>query len=116
MIDDREGDLPRPPTSSASIEWIHREFCKRLPESLLAMENPDSGERIPVVPGQLRSRPELAPEIPRSLDHFKRNCFQHGSRSIASAEFGQYFGYIVFDGAVRQEQSSRNFLVGVAAG
>lgn len=55
MIDESSG-VPRPPTALAFIEWTHREFCKRLPESLLVVENPDSGERIHVVPGQLRAR------------------------------------------------------------
>jgi Fic family protein len=56
MIDERVGDMPRPPASRAFIEWTHREFCKRLPESLLVVENPDTRERIPFVPGQMRSR------------------------------------------------------------
>jgi Fic family protein len=56
MIDERVGELPRPPAARAFIEWTHREFCKRLPESLLVVVNPDTGERVPVVPGQLRSR------------------------------------------------------------
>jgi Fic family protein len=56
MIDERVGDMPRPPASRAFIEWTHREFCRRLPESLLVVENPDTRERIPVVPGQMRSR------------------------------------------------------------
>ena len=56
MIDERVGDLPRPPVARSFIEWTHREFCQRLPESLLAVVNPDTGERVPVVPGQLRSR------------------------------------------------------------
>src|SRR5689334_8886337 len=56
MIDERVGELPRPPVSQAFIEWTHREFCRRLPDSLLVVVNPDTGERVPVVPGQLRSR------------------------------------------------------------
>lgn len=56
MIDERVGGAPRLPASLAFVEWTHREFCKRLPESLLVVENPDTEERIPVVPGQLRSR------------------------------------------------------------
>ena len=56
MIDERAGEMPRPPASRAFIEWTHREFCRRLPESLLVVENPDTRERIPVVPGQMRSR------------------------------------------------------------
>jgi Fic family protein len=56
MIDERVEGLPRPPTSRAFIEWTHGEFCTRLPESLLVVENPDTKERIPVIPGQLRAR------------------------------------------------------------
>jgi Fic family protein len=56
MIDERVGDMLRPPTSRTFIEWTHREFCRRQPESLLVVENPVTKERIPVVPGQLRSR------------------------------------------------------------
>ncbi|MBK7249654.1 MAG: Fic family protein [Gammaproteobacteria bacterium] len=56
MIDERAAELPRPPISRAFIEWTHREFCSRLPETLLVLVNPDTGERIPVVPGQLRTR------------------------------------------------------------
>lgn len=56
MIDESVEDLPRPPASRAFIEWTHREFCMRLPESLLVVENPDTKERIPVIPGQLRAR------------------------------------------------------------
>lgn len=55
-IDGRLDELPRPSAATAFIEWTHREFCQRLPESLLVVENPDTGERISVVPGQLRSR------------------------------------------------------------
>ena len=56
MIDERIGELPRPPVSRTFIELTHREFCARLPKSLLVVVNPDTGEQIPVVPGQLRTR------------------------------------------------------------
>lgn len=55
MIDVGVG-FPRPPATRAFIEWTHREFCARLPESLLIVENPDTGERLPVLPGELRRR------------------------------------------------------------
>jgi len=55
-IDERAAELPRPPVARAFIEWTHREFCQRLPESLLVVVNPDTGERVLVVPGQLRAR------------------------------------------------------------
>lgn len=36
------------------IRWLHREFCARLPEELLWVENPDTGERLAVKAGELR--------------------------------------------------------------
>ena len=56
MIDERAGDMPRPPALREVVEWTHREFCRRLPESLLLVENPEIMERFPVGPGKLRSR------------------------------------------------------------
>ncbi len=78
MIDERI-DVPRPPTSREFIEWTHREFCGRLPESLLVVANPDTGEQIPVVPGQLRARtvaigrhvPPAADDLPAFLRRFE---------------------------------------------
>ncbi len=42
------------PISSEYGHWIHKEFCDRLPEELLWVENPDTGEKIKVIPGLLR--------------------------------------------------------------
>ena len=53
-IDD--GGMAEAPTAPASIIEIHRRFCELLPEELLLVEDPSSGEKIPVVPGQLRER------------------------------------------------------------
>ena len=39
-----------------SLTEIHRRFCDRLPDELLWVEEPDTGERIRVVPGALRER------------------------------------------------------------
>jgi Fic family protein len=44
------------PPSRAFVEWTHREFCSRLPDTLLIVENPDTHERLKVVPGSLRTR------------------------------------------------------------
>jgi len=44
------------PVSLGSIKEIHRRFCELLPNDLLWIENPDSGERLRVVPGRLRDR------------------------------------------------------------
>lgn len=53
-IDD--GGLEEPSTAPASIIEIHRRFCELLPEDLLWVEYPQTGERVKVVPGELRER------------------------------------------------------------
>ncbi len=53
MIDD--GLAPDiDPISSTYGKWIHKEFCDRLPEELLWVENPDTGEKIKVIAGEHR--------------------------------------------------------------
>ncbi len=86
-----------PPASRAFIEWTHREFCARLPESLLTVESPDTGERLKVVPGELRRRsvaigrhiPPQAEELPAFLDRFEqayaRERMTKPRRAIAAA-------------------------------
>lgn len=49
----RDPDLPV--TSIEYLQWIHKEFCDRLPPDLLWVENRDSGEKLPVVPGEFRT-------------------------------------------------------------
>ena len=39
-----------------SIPEIHRRFCELLPDDMLWVEEPDTYERLRVVPGELRSR------------------------------------------------------------
>lgn len=53
-IDD--GGMTEVPTSPAMIVETHRRFCALLPPELLFVENPTTGERIPVELGELRSR------------------------------------------------------------
>lgn len=48
-----------PGTQSVSPEGIlelHRRFCEQLPDELLWVDNPETGERVRVVPGELRKR------------------------------------------------------------
>lgn len=52
MID--RGEAPAPVVSIEFLLWLHREFCSRLPDELLWIENPDTGERLSVKPGALR--------------------------------------------------------------
>ncbi len=51
-----EDGMVEQPTASASIIELHRRFCELLPPELLFVENPKTGEKIPVVPGELRTR------------------------------------------------------------
>lgn len=48
--------LAEPPTAPASIIEIHRRFCDLLPDDMLWVEYPTTGERVKVVPGELRDR------------------------------------------------------------
>jgi len=71
--------LEGPATSSAFIQALHREFCRRLPDNLLWVENPDTGDRTHVVPGELRPRhvkigrhvPVSPGAVPRFLARFE---------------------------------------------
>ena len=51
-IDD--GGLEEAPSAPASIIEIHRRFCELLPEDLLFVEDPETKEKLPLIPGQLR--------------------------------------------------------------
>jgi Fic family protein len=55
MID--SGQAPKvSPLSLDYILWTHREFCTRLPQELLSVEDPTTKEKLAVIPGQLRTR------------------------------------------------------------
>jgi Fic family protein len=66
--------------SPDAICTIHERFCALLPDELLWVENPDTGERVRVVPGQLRDRdikvgqhiPVSPGAVPRFLAHYGR--------------------------------------------
>jgi Fic family protein len=50
-----EGDDPKDfPASSAYAIWLYREFCRRLPDELLWVEDPETTRRIRLTPGALR--------------------------------------------------------------
>lgn len=67
------------PVSVEHIRWLHYEFCSRLPEDLLWVENPDTGERLRVIPGEIRSRgvkvgrhiPPTGPDLEVCLQRFQ---------------------------------------------
>ena len=51
-----EGSMVDSPTAPTSIIELHRRFCELLPPELLFVDNPETGEQIAVVPGEIRTR------------------------------------------------------------
>src|SRR6267142_2195462 len=74
------GGLAGHPVSPESIREIHRRFCGELPDALLWVENPDTRERLKVVPGEFRTRDvevgdhvSISPgAVPRFLQRFEQ--------------------------------------------
>jgi Fic family protein len=72
-------DAPASPVSVEYIRWLHREFGSRLPDEQRWVENPNTGERIRVIPGELRARdvkvgvhiPPPGEELPDALARFE---------------------------------------------
>ncbi|MBF0622941.1 MAG: Fic family protein [Magnetococcales bacterium] len=81
-----EYPLPYAPTSPECLKWVHREFYAHLPDSLRWVENPETGERVEIIPGAFRKKDVrvgghigIAPE---SIDRFMRrfqDVYSHGS-------------------------------------
>jgi Fic family protein len=75
-IDD--GGLTGRVTTTEGILEIHRRFCALLPEDLLWITHPDTGERIRLTPGQTRQRdvkvgnhvPVSPGALPRFMERF----------------------------------------------
>jgi Fic family protein len=80
------GGLAGPAVTVNGIREVHRRFCALLPEDLLWVENPDTGARMKVVPGELRRRDVKVGQhiavspgaIPRFLAHFERTYSRLG--------------------------------------
>ena len=76
-IDEGE-DIADWPATGEYARWLHQEFCRRLPDELLWVENPDTGERLRVEPGTYRERqvqvgrhlPPDPDDLPRFMDRF----------------------------------------------
>jgi Fic family protein len=74
-----EGGLLGRTVSVDGLLDMHRRFCEALPGDMLWVEEPDTHERIPVVPGELRHRdvrvaqhiPVSPGALPRFLEHFE---------------------------------------------
>jgi Fic family protein len=71
-----KSSVPENFISSDYICWIHREFCSHLPKEMLWVENPDTKEKMEVIPGELRAKTvvvgrHLSPR-PENLQKFLR--------------------------------------------
>jgi Fic family protein len=74
------GGIAGHPMSPDSVREIHRRFCGELPDTLLWVENPDTRERLRLVPGELRTRDvrvgdhvSISPgAVPRFLQRFEQ--------------------------------------------
>ncbi len=79
------------PTSKEYLVWLHGEFCSQLPDELLWVENPKSGERVKVEAGALRTRevkvghhiPPLANELPEFLGRFEEAYARPQSKAMS---------------------------------
>ncbi|MFY9956973.1 Fic family protein [Bradyrhizobium sp.] len=75
-----EGNFRGRAETAEGIRDIHRRFCEHLPDDMLWVEEPDTKERIRVVPGELRHRdvrvgrhiPVSPGAVPRFLAHFEK--------------------------------------------
>ncbi len=93
------GGLGEDPTSPEAIREIHRRFCQSLPPELLAVEMPSTGEMIPVIPGELRTRDvevgrhrAVSPgSVPRFLERLHRAyCCTGRIESILAAGYAHH--------------------------
>jgi len=91
-IDD--GELTGKATAAENLREIHRRFGELLPDDLLWVEYPDTGERVRIAPGALRERdvevgrhiPVSPGAVPRFLAKFERVFESLGkAESILSA-------------------------------
>jgi Fic family protein len=81
-----EGNLRGRAVSREGLREVHRRFCELLPDDMLWVEEPDTMERLHVVPGALRQRdvrvgrhiPVSPGALPRFLDHFEKTYSRVG--------------------------------------
>ncbi|MEE9335672.1 MAG: Fic family protein [Granulosicoccaceae bacterium] len=77
---DQGNDPDCSPYSSTHFQWIHREFYRRIPEEQRWIENPDTGRKVEIKPGELRDGgvavgdhiPPKAEELDEYLSRFEQ--------------------------------------------
>jgi Fic family protein len=83
------GALGHRATASDAILETHRRFCEQLPEEMLWVANPMTGEKIRVIPGELRACDvrvgELVPVSPGAVPRFLTR-FEEGYGRLAKTE------------------------------
>ena len=52
---DNGDDPAESPTTPRYIRWLHCQFCERLPEDMLWVENPATGKKVEIIPGEFRN-------------------------------------------------------------
>ncbi len=52
---DNGDDPAESPTTPRYIRWLHCQFCERLPEDMLWVENPVTGKKVEIIPGEFRN-------------------------------------------------------------
>jgi len=84
-----EGGLRDHAASFEDLCEIHRRFCELLPEELLWAEDPETGERLQIVPGELRQRDvkigRHIPVSPGALPRFMKR-FEEGYCRLGKAD------------------------------
>jgi Fic family protein len=88
------GGLKGRAVSQDGLIETHRRFCEHLPDTMLWIAMPNSSNRVPVVPGELRKRDvqvgrhiAVSPgAVPRFLEHFEW-AYSRQSRSDAIVSF-----------------------------
>jgi Fic family protein len=81
---DSETDERADPVSAAYLRWLHREFCSRLPADLLWVQNSETGERVPVAPGEIRTRSvKVGVHVPPVGEHLQ-DCLERFEKAYTA--------------------------------
>ena len=79
---------PKPILSTEYLKWSHLEFCSRLPEEMLIVENPTTKEQATVIPGEFRRQEVIVgqhvPPSWHSLDKFLGRLYEAYSENHLS--------------------------------